>query len=409
MKTQVCIVGAGPAGLLLAHLLDRVGIESIVLEKCSRAQILERVRAGLIDQNTMDVLEQAGFGDALAARAVIHKGFRLLFDGESHRLDVEELTGGRRVAIYPQQEVVKTLLEHRERRGLPLIFGVSNIEMSDLHGAPRLTFKHTGQPAAINAEFVIGCDGFHGICRQTIPAHLRRELGKEYAFSWLGILCEAPRVSEELVYAAHARGFALFSTRSDSVQRMYLQCDKEASADAWSDDQIWEELRVRSENGAGFELVRGQIMKKEVFRMRSFVCETMRFGKLFLAGDAAHIVPPSAAKGLNLAVSDVCILFKALDEYYRRAQSSLLDLYEAEVLRRFWRAEEFSSYSTGLYHRVAEGDDFELGQRWAALRYLVSSRAAATSFAENYAGIPDAIFKLDLAQASRGRARSLTE
>ncbi len=391
-RTQVCIIGAGPSGLLLAHLLHQIGIESIVLEKYGRDDILNRMRAGVIDQNTIDVLGGVGFAKALKEKAVIHKGFNLIFDNKCHRIDINELTGGRNVAIYPQQEIVKDLLIHREKLGLPVLFNVSNIKIEELDSSPTITFQTNEEQSIINANFVIGCDGFHGISRQAIPETQRQELYKDYPFSWLGILCEAPQVSQELIYAPHSTGFALISTRSPKLQRMYLQCSKESLVDDWDDEAIWNGLEKRTANNHGIGLVRGKIIQKDIISMRSFVCEKMQFGKLYLVGDAAHIVPPSAAKGLNLAVSDACLLSKALGYHYNHGNNDLLDQYETEALKRFWRAEEFSNFATELFHRSFDGNLFHIRQQNSALCYLIKSRSAAMSFAENYAGIPEDFF-----------------
>lgn len=390
-RVEVCIIGAGPGGLLLAHLLAHYGIDAVVLERCTRTQVLERVRAGIIDQNTMDVLKQLGFAEELKRAAVVHHGFELVFERERHRIDITELTRGRSVAVFPQQEVVRCLLERREQQALPVLFEAEDVTIRELGGRPSISFRRNGVDSSIEADFVVGCDGFHGVSRQTIPQGQRTERRKDYPFAWLGILCQAPRVADELIYAAHSRGFALISTRSPTVQRMYLQCDTDSSVEAWTDERIWEELERRTESRRSIGLVRGPIVSKEIFRMRSFVCETMRYESLFLAGDAAHIVPPSAAKGLNLAVLDVCLLARALVHRYKSGQSILLDQYQVEALKRYWRGEEFSNFSTGLFHCYPGADDFDQAQRSSALRYLVSSRAAATSFAENYAGIPEEV------------------
>ncbi len=392
IKTQVCIVGAGPSGLILAHILYQAGIEAVVLEKNNREQILNRVRAGIIDQNTIDVLKAIGFSDAFKKQGVIHEGFNLVFDNQCHRIDVNELTGGRNVALHPQQEIVKDFLTHRESLNLPLIYNVQNITISNYETSPTITFNSGDEDYIMNADFVIGCDGYHGVCRPTIPKDKRPELHKDYPFSWLGILCESPRVSEELVYASHTSGFALISSRTPEIQRMYLQCPKHTNLDDWDDEKIWHELELRTTNDSGIKLVRGKIIKKDIVSMRSFVCERMRAGKLFLVGDAAHIVPPSAAKGLNLAVSDVCLLSKAIEHYYQNNSSQLLDRYETDALKRFWRGEEFSNFATRLFHQPVDGNSFHIRQQSSALRYMINSKSAARSFAENYSGIPQEFY-----------------
>lgn len=388
LSTQVCIVGAGPSGLLLGHLLSEAGINTLIIEKRGREDILTRVRAGIIDQNTIDILKKAGLEKELTKEGVIHKGFNIVFEGKCHRMDVNELTHGRNVALYPQQEIIKNLLHFREQCDLPVIFNVGQVRLLDVLGSPKVTFTTDNKEITVSADFILGCDGFHGVCRQAIPEFERSELHKEYPFGWFGILCEAPRVSDELIYASHDDGFALVSSRSPSVQRMYLQCEKNATVDDWSDDMIWSELEKRTANDQGIELVRGPIIKKDIIAMRSFICEKMQYGKLFLVGDAAHIVPPSAAKGLNLAVSDACLLFEALSDHYKKDNNTGLAAYETEAVKRFWRAEEFSNFATGLFHRPSTESKFYKRQQNSALRYLIQSRAAAKSFAENYTGLP---------------------
>ncbi|WP_444997181.1 4-hydroxybenzoate 3-monooxygenase [Aliikangiella sp. IMCC44359] len=387
-KTQVCIIGAGPSGLILAHILQQVGIDSIILEKNSRNKILNRVRAGIIDQNTIDVLKTIGFSHVFKKQGVIHEGFNLIFDNQCHRIDVNELTGGRSVALHPQQEIVKDFLFHRESLALPILFNVSNVTIKNYETSPQISFNIEEEDYNISADFVIGCDGYHGVSRATIPKRERPEFFKDYPFSWLGILTESPRVSEELTYASHNAGFALISSRSPKIQRMYLQCPKNSTLEEWDDERVWSELELRTASDSNISLIRGEIIKKDIVSMRSFVCEKMQAGRLYLVGDAAHIVPPSAAKGLNLAVSDVCLLSTAIQDYYQNNCSNLLNQYEGEALKRFWRGEEFSNFATRLFHKPVNGDSFDIRQQTSALRYMINSRAASKSFAENYSGIP---------------------
>jgi len=384
MRTQVGIVGAGPAGLLLAHLLEREGIESVVLEDRSRRYVEERVRAGLLEQGTADVLERSGVGERMRREGLVHHGIELRFDGASHRIAITDLTG-RSIMIYGQQEVVKDLIAARLACGGPILFEVSDVALEGLDaGSPAISATQAGTRIRIECDYIAGCDGTHGVCRGFIPDGVLTHFEREYPFAWLGILAKAPPVSHELIYSRHQRGFALYTMRSPSLTRAYLQCKPDEDLAAWSDRRIWDELHVRLQGGA---LEEGEIVLRGVTPMRSYVCEPMQHGRLFLAGDAAHIVPPTGAKGLNLAVHDICVLAQALVAAYR-GERSLLERYSERCLRRVWRAEHFSWWMTSMLHRFDGDDPFQERLQLAQLEYVTGSRAAATSMAENYAGLP---------------------
>ena len=384
MRTQVGIVGAGPAGLLLAHLLNREGIESVVLEDRSRRYVEERVRAGLLEQATTDVLERSGVGERMRREGLVHHGIELRFDGGSHRIAITDLTG-RSIMIYGQQEVVKDLIAARLACGGPILFEVSDVALEGLDaGSPAISATQAGTRIRIECDYIAGCDGTHGVCRGFIPDGVLTHFEREYPFAWLGILAKAPPVSHELIYSRHQRGFALYTMRSPSLTRAYLQCKPDEDLAAWSDRRIWDELHVRLQGGA---LEEGEIVLRGVTPMRSYVCEPMQHGRLFLAGDAAHIVPPTGAKGLNLAVHDICVLAQALVAAYR-GERSLLERYSERCLRRVWRAEHFSWWMTSMLHRFDGDDPFQERLQLAQLEYVTGSRAAATSMAENYAGLP---------------------
>lgn len=389
-RTQVAIVGAGPGGLMLAHLLDASGIDSIVVESRSRAYVEGRVRAGVLEHQTATLLEEAGVGDRMRREGLVHRGIELQFGDDRRRIDFEELTG-KTVTVYGQQEVVKDLIAARLDAELDLRFecDVVAIDVDDADCA-RLRVRDTrGNEASIEAEFVAGCDGFHGPSRAAIPGGDLTTYDHVFPFSWLGILAEAPPVSDELVYANHDRGFALVSMRSRTVSRMYLQCRTDEDPAAWSDEQIWSELEVRlSARGAENAIARGRIFQKGVTPMRSFVCDPMRYKRLFLAGDAAHIVPPTGAKGMNLAIADVRILARAFARYFATGSSERLDGYSQTCLRRVWKTQRFSTFMTGLLHRFDAHAPFDRCVQSAEFDYLTTSRAAATSLAENYVGLP---------------------
>jgi p-hydroxybenzoate 3-monooxygenase len=388
-RTQVGIVGAGPAGLMLAHLLHLSGIDSIVVENRRRDYVVGRVRAGVLEQGTVDLMNETGVGAGLRAEGMRHEGVHFAFNGRRHRIDMAALTGGRAITVYGQNKVVSDLITARIESGRPLLFEAEDVAVEDIESTtPRLTFRHEGEPHSVLCDVLAGCDGFHGICRPSIPSAELQIYDREYPFAWLGILAEAPPSSDELVYSLHERGFALFSMRSPSVTRLYLQCAPDEDLAAWPDDRIWEELAARFRTDDGWTPNRGAIMQKSVTPMRSFVAEPMRYGRLFLAGDAAHIVPPTGAKGLNLAMADVSRLADALRVFYRTGDTSLLDTYSERGLRRAWRAQRFSWWMTSMLHRPETGNPFDYRRQLAELDYVVGSHAAMTSLAENYVGQP---------------------
>jgi p-hydroxybenzoate 3-monooxygenase len=389
MRTQVGIVGAGPAGLLLSHLLHLEGIESVVLEDRSREYVENRVRAGVLEQGTVELLTDTGLGDRLHREALVHRGLELRFDGEGHRIDLSGLTDGRTITIYGQQEVVKDLIAARLRDGADIRFEVEDVALDGLTSdAPTIAFTHDGERHTLECAVVAGCDGFHGICRKAIPDGVLTAYDRTYPFGWLGILARVGPSSDELVYTNHERGFSLLSVRSPEVCRMYLQCAPDEDIDEWSDDRIWDELHTRTatRNG-GFTLKEGPIFEKGVAALRSFVVEPMQYGRLFLAGDAAHIVPATGAKGLNLAVADVTRLSNALVRFFAGAGSDLLEGYSAGCLRRVWRVQHFSWWMTSMLHRFGD-DPYQHKLQISELQYVTSSTAAATSLAENYVGLP---------------------
>jgi p-hydroxybenzoate 3-monooxygenase len=386
MRTQVGIVGAGPAGLTLAHLLHLEGIESVVLEDRSRAYVEARIRAGVLEQGTADLLRGAGVGERMDREGIVHRGVYMQFDGERHHLDFRALTG-KSIVIYGQTEVVKDLIEARLATGRPLLFEVEDVRVHELEtGRPRIRFRHDGAEHELECDVIAGCDGFHGVCRPRIPAGVLREFSREYPYGWLGILAQAPVSSDELVYAHHERGFALLSLRTPELGRLYLQCRPDEDLAAWPDERIWEELQTRL-GLPGWTLAEGPVLEKGVTGMRSYVAEPMQFGSLFLAGDAAHIVPPTGAKGLNLAIADVRVLAEALVDWYRAGSRAALDAYSERCLRRVWRCEHFSWWMTSMLHRSPEADPFELKLQLSQLRYVTSSEAAMRSLAENYVGL----------------------
>jgi p-hydroxybenzoate 3-monooxygenase len=387
MRTQVGIVGAGPAGLFLGHLLHLEGIDSVVVEDRSREYVIERVRAGVLEQGTVDLMRETGLGERLDREGMRHGGVYLAFQGRRHRIDFEELTGGRAITIYGQNEVVKDLVAARCRSALPLYYGVEDVKVADFDGVcPRIRFRFEGGEYELACDFVAGCDGSHGVSRPSIPPSALRVYEREYPFGWLGILAQAAPSSDELVYALHERGFALFSMRSSAVTRLYLQCAPDENLERWSDSAIWDELETRLGTD-GWRPNRGPISQRGVTGMRSVVVEPMRCGSLFLAGDAAHIVPPTGAKGLNLAVADVQALSRALAAYYREARTDLLDGYSDRCLRRVWRAQRFSWWMTSMLHRAPGASEFDYRRQLAELEYVTTSRAAMTSLAENYVGM----------------------
>lgn len=389
LRTQVAIIGAGPAGLLLSHLLHLEGIASVVLESRGRRDIEATIRAGVLEQGTVDLLCEAGVGARLKREGFVHRGIHLRFGGRSHRICFPELADGKCITVYAQHEVIKDLVQARLAAGGPILFEAGDVTLHGIEGdAPRVRFKHGGEEREVRCDVVAGCDGFHGIARRAIPSAGRREISHTYPLGWLGLLVEAPASTDELIYAQHPRGFALVSTRSPALQRFYLQCDPHDRPEDWSDDRIWSELHARLANDEGWRLTEGKITQRNVVAMRSFVCEPMRHGRLFLAGDAAHIVPPTGAKGLNLAAADVRLLSRALAAHFRAGRTDLLDAYSAAALRRVWRAEHFSWWMTSLLHHFAGADEFQRRLQRAQLDYIVSSPAAARTLAENYVGLP---------------------
>jgi p-hydroxybenzoate 3-monooxygenase len=387
MRTQVGIVGAGPAGLVLGHLLHLRGIDAVVLESRSREYVEKRVRAGVLEQPTVELLREAAVADRLDREGLVHHGISLRFEGADHRIAFDELVG-KSITVYGQQEVVKDLIAARVAAGAPLEFEVSDVAVHDLLDAPRITYRRAdGTAGELTCDVVAGCDGFHGITREAIPSDSVRVYDRTYPFAWLGILAEAPPSHEELIYAYHERGFALHSMRSPKITRLYLQVPPDEDIAAWPHDRIWDELQRRLA-ADGFTLTEGPILEKSVTGMRSFVVEPLRYGRLFLAGDAAHIVPPTGAKGMNLAIADVRRMATALEAYLRHGRTDLLDAYSDGCLRRVWRAEHFSWWMTSMLHNLADGDPFGARLQISQLRYTTSSRAAATSLAENYVGMP---------------------
>ena len=389
MKTKVGIVGAGPAGLLLSHLLHLEGIDSVVIESRSRAGIEATIRAGVLEQGTVDLLSKTGVGERMKREGFVHHGIYLRFAGRSHRIDFPSLTGGRSIMVYAQHEVIKDLVAARLAAGGKLLFEVKDAAVYDLDtAAPKARFHHGGRVEELECDFIAGCDGFHGITRPSIPSRLRQEFTRTYPFGWFGILVEAPPSTDELIYARHERGFALVSTRSPQIQRLYLQCDPNDELKNWPDSRIWEELHARLETVEGWKLAEGRIFQKGVIAMRSYVVEPMRYGRLFLAGDAAHIVPPTGAKGLNLAAADVRVLSRALARFYASGDEQALKEYSTKALRRVWRAEHFSWWMTSMLHRFHDETPFHHRLQLAELDYVVTSRAKATTLAENYVGLP---------------------
>ena len=388
-RTQIGIVGAGPSGLLLSHLLHLQGIESVVLENRSRGYVEERIRAGVLEQGTVDLLNETGVGERMRRQGMAHHGLDLLFDNRRHRIDLFELTGGKAVTVYGQHEVVKDLIARRLADGGVIVFEAEDVSLHGLDSRqPRLRYRKDGAEQEIVCDYIAGCDGFHGVCRPSIPAGVLREYERSYPFAWLGILARAAPAADELLYAHHERGFALFSMRSPEITRLYLQCSPQENLDEWSDERIWSELHARLETSDGWKLNEGPILQKSVTPMRSFVVEPMQYGSLFLAGDAAHIVPPTGAKGMNSAVDDVKILARAFAAACNQGNGDPLAAYSATCLKHVWRKQHFSWWMTSMMHRFADNTAFQDHMQLSELNYLVRSRAAATMFAENYVGLP---------------------
>ena len=389
MRTQVVIVGAGPSGLLLGQLLFKAGVDAIILERQSPEYVLSRIRAGVLEQVTLDILAKAGVDQRLKREGLVHTGFDLLFKGERHRIDLTSLTGGQKVMVYGQTEVTKDLMDARQAAGLSTIYETNDVEIHDFDSDhPSVSYEKDGQRHTITCDFIAGCDGFHGVCRASVPSKSIQEFEKVYPFGWLGVLSDTPPVHEELIYVNSTRGFALCSQRSTTRSRYYLQVPLTDKVEQWSDDAFWQELRNRLDPEAREHLVTGPSIEKSIAPLRSFVTEPMRFGTLFLAGDAAHIVPPTGAKGLNLAATDVKYLSDALIEACVEKSHAGIDHYSTRCLARIWRAERFSWWFTSLMHHFPEQG--EMGQRFqeAELNYLIHSEAGSRTMAENYVGLP---------------------
>ena len=387
--TQVGIVGAGPAGLILSHLLHLAGIESVVLERRTRAEVEQTIRAGVLEQGTVDLLAATGVGERLKREGFFHHGIYLRFNGVTHRIPLYDLTGGKAVTVYAQHEVIKDLIAARLAVGGQIYFGVNDVSLHALDtDRPVMHFSRKGEVIKLACDFIGGCDGAQGICRTTIPQGTLRSYERMYPFGWFGILTDAPPSSDELIYALHDRGFSLVSTRSPTVQRLYFQCDPTDKVENWPDDRIWQEFRLRLATHDGWAPKEGPITQKVIVGMRSLVTEPMQYGRVFLAGDSAHVVPPTGAKGLNLAVADANVLAKALIAYYKAGSPTLLQRYSETALRRVWKAQRFSWWMTSMMHRFPDCDAFKHRLQLAELDYVVHSRAAETSLAENYVGLP---------------------
>lgn len=385
MRTQVGIIGAGPAGLVLSRLLHLRGIDSVVLEDRSRDYVEQRVRAGVLEHGTADLLVEIGAGERMLREGVVHHGIEFRFAGRGHRIPLTELTG-RSITIYGQQEVVKDLIRVTLDAGVQILFEVADVSLHDVDSErPVIRFRGGGDADELECDFVAGCDGFHGVSRDSVPSRVLTVYTRDYPFGWLGILATVAPSTEELIYARHERGFALHSLRSPELSRLYLQCDPADDLERWPDERIWAELHVRLARDDGWALKEGPIIEKGITGMRSFVIEPMQYGRLFIAGDAAHIVPPTGAKGLNLAVADVRVLAEALARWYLSGDASLLDAYSAVCLRRVWQVQHFAAWMTTLLHPV--GEEVEDRLQRAQLEYVCRSRAAATMVAENYAGL----------------------
>jgi p-hydroxybenzoate 3-monooxygenase len=398
MRTQVAIIGAGPAGLLLGALLHKAGIDAIIIERQSPDYVLGRIRAGILEQVTVDLLKEASVGAGVQAEGIVHHSIELVFAGARHPIDVQGLSGGKVVTAYGQTEVTRDLMDARIAAGLPTVYEAGNVSIHDFDsGKPRVTYQKDGQTVEVQCDFIAGCDGFHGVCRASVPKGAITEYEKVYPFGWLGVLADVPPVSPHaIVYGNSARGFSLCSMRSLTRSRYYVQCPIDDKVEAWSDQRFWDELRRRLDPALADAIITGPSIEKSIAPLRSFVAEPMRFGSLFLAGDAAHIVPPTGAKGLNLAASDVKYLSDAFIKFYREKSPEGIDTYSQRALRRVWKAERFSWWLTSLMHRFPDSEGFGQKMQEAELDYLVHSRAASTTLAENYVGLP---LELELAMA----------
>lgn len=389
MRVQVAIIGAGPSGLLLGQLLYRAGIDAVILEQRSPDYVLGRIRAGIIEQVTQDLLDQAGVGQRMHREGLVHHGIELSFKGARHRIDLTGLTGGKSVRVYGQTEITRDLMDARRAEGLTTVYEAAKVSLHDFDTEhPRVRYEKDGATHEIECDFIAGCDGYHGASRASVPEGAIQTFERVYPFGWLGILSDTPPVSDELIYTHHERGFALCSMRSPTRSRHYVQVPLGEKVEDWSDERFWDELRRRLDPQAAQSLVTGPSIEKSIAPLRSFVAEPMRFGRLFLAGDAAHIVPPTGAKGLNLAASDVGYLSRAFIEYYQERSRAGIDHYSEKCLRRVWKAERFSWYMTSLLHHFPDNGDFGRRIQEAELDYLVGSHAASTALAENYVGLP---------------------
>jgi p-hydroxybenzoate 3-monooxygenase len=388
-RTQIAIIGAGPSGLLLGQLLHKYGIDNVILERKDPDYVLSRIRAGVLEQGAVDMLDEAGVGARLHREGLVHDGIEIAFGGVRHRIDLKHASGGKTVTVYGQTEVTRDLMEARAAAGLATVYDAADVSLHDFDGdRPLVRYVKDGVAQELACDFIAGCDGFHGVSRQSVPDGAVHNFERVYPFGWLGLLSETPPVSPELIYTNHARGFSLCSMRSTHRSRYYVQCSLDDQVEQWSDDRFWDELKRRLDPAAAEALVTGPSIEKSIAPLRSFVAEPMRFGKLFLAGDAAHIVPPTGAKGLNLAASDVHYLSQGFREFYAEKSSAGIDAYSARALRRIWKAERFSWWMTTMLHRFPDSDGFDGRIQTAELDYLVGSTAATTALAENYVGLP---------------------
>lgn len=395
LKTQVAIIGSGPAGLLLGQLLYKAGIDHIIVEQRSAEYVASRIRAGILEQVSVDLLKQAGVDQNLKEKGLPHSGIEILTNGELHRVDLAALTGGKQVTVYGQTEVTKDLMAAREAEQLTSFYEAQNVQVKDFYTAPKVEFEYQGKPFQIQCDFIAGCDGYHGVCRASVPEDKIKTFEKVYPFGWLGVLADVPPVADELIYVQSERGFALCSMRSETRSRYYLQVPLTDHVEDWSDEKFWDELKNRLDPESREKLVTGPSIEKSIAPLRSFVTEPMRFGKLFLAGDAAHIVPPTGAKGLNLAASDIAYLSSALVEYYVEGSEQGINEYSEKCLQRVWKAERFSWWMTHLLHRFETESEFDHKIKQAELSYVLGSIAGKTTLAENYVGLPYEIKQID--------------
>ncbi|MDH2601377.1 4-hydroxybenzoate 3-monooxygenase [Acinetobacter baumannii] len=395
LKTQVAIIGSGPAGLLLGQLLYKAGIDHIIVEQRSAEYVASRIRAGILEQVSVDLLKQAGVDQNLKEKGLPHSGIEILTNGELHRVDLAALTGGKQVTVYGQTEVTKDLMAAREAAQLTSFYEAHNVQVKDFYTAPKVEFEYQGKAFQIQCDFIGGCDGYHGVCRASVPEDKIKTFEKVYPFGWLGVLADVPPVADELIYVQSERGFALCSMRSETRSRYYLQVPLTDHVEDWSDEKFWDELKNRLDPESREKLVTGPSIEKSIAPLRSFVTEPMRFGKLFLAGDAAHIVPPTGAKGLNLAASDIAYLSSALIEYYAEGSEQGINEYSEKCLQRVWKAERFSWWMTHLLHRFETESEFDHKIKQAELSYVLGSIAGKTTLAENYVGLPYEIKQID--------------